>query len=104
MAGWSESLYRAWYMIGAFFVAAYLGSGSIYLPWEGKTRSDARQPDFCRLTPLGERDASRRTIVSATRDHDPDMIDEVLKGERVRRADVKKFSTSIPPAGGPPAN
>jgi hypothetical protein len=29
--GWSEPLYRAWYLIGAFFVAAYLGAGSIYL-------------------------------------------------------------------------
>jgi hypothetical protein len=29
--GWSESLYRMWYLIGAFFVAAYLGAGSIYL-------------------------------------------------------------------------
>jgi len=29
--GWSESLYRAWYLIGAFFVAAYLGAGTIYL-------------------------------------------------------------------------
>ena len=29
--GWSEPLYRAWYLIGAFFVAAYLGMGTIYL-------------------------------------------------------------------------
>jgi hypothetical protein len=29
--GWSEPLYRVWYLIGAFFVAAYLGTGSIYL-------------------------------------------------------------------------
>jgi hypothetical protein len=29
--GWNESLYRVWYLIGAFFVAAYLGAGSIYL-------------------------------------------------------------------------
>ena len=29
--GWSEPLYRTWYLIGAFFVAAYLGAGSIYL-------------------------------------------------------------------------
>src|ERR1700674_386121 len=29
--GWSEPLYRAWYLIGAFYVAAYLGAGSIYL-------------------------------------------------------------------------
>jgi hypothetical protein len=29
--GWSEPLYRLWYLIGAFFVAAYLGAGSIYL-------------------------------------------------------------------------
>jgi len=29
--GWSEPLYRVWYLIGAFFVAAYLGAGSIYL-------------------------------------------------------------------------
>jgi len=29
--GWNESLYRAWYLIGAFFVAAYLGAGTIYL-------------------------------------------------------------------------
>ena len=29
--GWNESLYRAWYLIGAFFVAAYLGMGTVYL-------------------------------------------------------------------------
>jgi hypothetical protein len=29
--GWSEPLYRTWYLIGAFFVAAYLGVGTIYL-------------------------------------------------------------------------
>src|SRR6202162_827792 len=29
--GWSEPLYRAWYLIGAFFVAAYRGAGTIYL-------------------------------------------------------------------------
>lgn len=29
--GWSEPLYRIWYLIGAFFVAAYLGAGTIYL-------------------------------------------------------------------------
>ncbi len=29
--GWSEPLYRAWYLIGAFFVASYLGVGTIYL-------------------------------------------------------------------------
>jgi hypothetical protein len=29
--GWSEPLYRAWYLIGAFFVAAYLGMGTAYL-------------------------------------------------------------------------
>ncbi len=29
--GWSEPLYRTWYLIGAFFVAAYLGLGTIYL-------------------------------------------------------------------------
>jgi hypothetical protein len=29
--GWSEPLYRAWYLIGAFGVAAYLGLGTIYL-------------------------------------------------------------------------
>src|SRR2546421_8817452 len=29
--GWSEPLYRTWYLIGAFFVAAYLGIGTIYL-------------------------------------------------------------------------
>ena len=29
--GWHESLYRAWYLIGAFYVAAYLGMGTIYL-------------------------------------------------------------------------
>lgn len=29
--GWSEGLYRAWYLIGAFFVAAYLGAGTVYL-------------------------------------------------------------------------
>src|SRR2546427_6146064 len=29
--GWSQPLYRTWYLIGAFFVAAYLGAGTIYL-------------------------------------------------------------------------
>lgn len=29
--GWNEALYRAWYLIGALFVAAYLGAGTIYL-------------------------------------------------------------------------
>jgi hypothetical protein len=29
--GWSEPLYRAWYLIGAFGVAAYLGLGTVYL-------------------------------------------------------------------------
>ena len=29
--GWSEPLYRAWYLIGAFYVAAYLGTGTVYL-------------------------------------------------------------------------
>ena len=29
--GWSPGLYRAWYLIGAFYVAAYLGMGTIYL-------------------------------------------------------------------------
>jgi hypothetical protein len=29
--GWSEPLYRVWYLIGAFFVAGYLGAGTIYL-------------------------------------------------------------------------
>lgn len=29
--GWSEGLYRMWYLFGAFFVAAYLGAGTIYL-------------------------------------------------------------------------
>jgi hypothetical protein len=34
--GWSEPLYRTWYLIGAFFVAAYLGMGTVYLL--GRTR------------------------------------------------------------------
>ena len=29
--GWNEPLYRLWYLIGAFFVAAYLGMGTVYL-------------------------------------------------------------------------
>lgn len=29
--GWSVLLYRLWYLIGAFFVAAYLGLGTVYL-------------------------------------------------------------------------
>jgi len=29
--GWSEPVYRLWYLIGALFVAAYLGMGTIYL-------------------------------------------------------------------------
>ena len=29
--GWNEVLYRLWYLIGALFVAAYLGVGTVYL-------------------------------------------------------------------------
>ena len=29
--GWNEPLYRAWYLFGAFGVAAYLGMGTVYL-------------------------------------------------------------------------
>ncbi len=29
--GWSEPLYRAWYLFGAFLVPAYLGAGTLYL-------------------------------------------------------------------------
>lgn len=29
--GWNPALYRVWYLIGAFYVAAYLGAGTIYL-------------------------------------------------------------------------
>jgi hypothetical protein len=29
--GWTEPVYRAWYLIGAFYVAAFLGAGTIYL-------------------------------------------------------------------------
>ena len=29
--GWNEPLYRAWYLIGAFGVAAYLGLGTVFL-------------------------------------------------------------------------
>jgi hypothetical protein len=29
--GWSEPLYRTWYLLGAFGVAAYLGLGTVYL-------------------------------------------------------------------------
>jgi hypothetical protein len=29
--GWNEIVYRYWYLIGAFFVAAYLGMGTTYL-------------------------------------------------------------------------
>src|SRR5579859_8286857 len=29
--GWSDPLYRAWYLTGAFLVPAYLGVGSLYL-------------------------------------------------------------------------
>jgi len=29
--GWNEPLYRVWYLIGALFVAAYLGMGTVYL-------------------------------------------------------------------------
>jgi hypothetical protein len=31
LAGWNEPLYRAWYLIGAFGVAAYLGLGTVFL-------------------------------------------------------------------------
>src|SRR5262245_13384856 len=29
--GWNASLYRAWYLFGAIFVASYLGLGTVYL-------------------------------------------------------------------------
>jgi len=29
--GWSEPLYRTWYLIGAFYVAAFLGLGTVFL-------------------------------------------------------------------------
>lgn len=29
--GWSTGLYRAWFLVGAFYVAAYLGMGTVYL-------------------------------------------------------------------------
>ena len=31
LLGWSEPLYRTWYLIGAFGVAAYLGLGTVFL-------------------------------------------------------------------------
>ena len=34
--GWSEPLYRTWYLVGAFYVAAWLGMGTIFLL--GRTR------------------------------------------------------------------
>jgi len=30
-SGWSDGLYRVWYLTGAIFVAAYLGMGTLYL-------------------------------------------------------------------------
>jgi hypothetical protein len=35
-SGWSEPLYRAWYLIGAIWVAGWLGLGTVYLL--GRTR------------------------------------------------------------------
>lgn len=29
--GWNQGLYRVWYLIGALYVAAYLGAGTVYL-------------------------------------------------------------------------
>jgi hypothetical protein len=29
--GWSDQLYRAWYLVGAFLVPSYLGAGTLYL-------------------------------------------------------------------------
>ena len=34
--GWSEPLYKTWYLFGAVYVAAWLGLGTMYLL--GKTR------------------------------------------------------------------
>src|SRR6266516_4063579 len=31
LLGWSEPLYRAWYLIGAVYVAGWLGLGTVYL-------------------------------------------------------------------------
>jgi hypothetical protein len=36
LVGWSEPLYRTWYLIGAIYVAGWLGLGTVYLL--GKTR------------------------------------------------------------------
>jgi hypothetical protein len=36
LVGWSEALYRTWYLIGAIYVAGWLGLGTVYLL--GKTR------------------------------------------------------------------
>ena len=36
LLGWSEPLYRTWYLIGAIYVAGWLGLGTVYLL--GKTR------------------------------------------------------------------
>lgn len=35
--GWNDPVYRLWYLIGAIFVAAYLGMGSVYLLAARKT-------------------------------------------------------------------
>ncbi len=34
---WSEAVYRIWYLSGAFYVAAYLGMGTIYLLFPRRT-------------------------------------------------------------------
>src|SRR3977135_1718886 len=34
--GWNEALYRTWYLIGAFFVAAYRGAGTVSLLRKGR--------------------------------------------------------------------
>ena len=43
--GWSEPLYRAWYLIGAFYVAAWLGMGTVALL--GRTRFGSSSRRLC---------------------------------------------------------
>ena len=58
--GWNAGLYRTWYLVGALFVAAYLGLGTVYLLskthfgyFAGATvimsssRSSSSAPDIC---------------------------------------------------------
>ena len=61
--GWSEPLYRAWYLIGAVYVAGWLGLGTMYLL--GRTR-------FGYAAAFSVLLAGLFTVLSQNKEHYPD--------------------------------